>query len=108
MLKTLNDMLPPARTWNEQFSISPLDKKAYYHVDVSCTLENTFKFILEVDGTQHFTLFENRALFDHSSFVAQQARDRFVEQWSTSQGYSIFRVPETLNAPAKRRTAMEY
>eukprot|EP00961_Rhodomonas_salina_P291737 3932267-Rhodomonas_salina.1 len=71
---------------------------------MECNLTHFFRFILEVDGVQHFTVREN-SLFD---FTSQNKRDRYVEAWGVAQGYSVFRVPDTLKSTEKRRTAMEY
>eukprot|EP00961_Rhodomonas_salina_P015036 202197-Rhodomonas_salina.1 len=104
MLDTLIEMLPVATTVKEQLKIDALGG-THYIVDIECVHVDTFRFILEVDGSQHY---QKQGWMFFQDFVSQQVRDRYVEEWGVLNGYSVFRIPQTLKSKAKRTQAMEY
>jgi hypothetical protein len=106
MLNALLEMLPATAVHEEQFKIlSPTGSN--YEVDIMVQLADGTKFLVEIDGPQHFR--DRRfSASDPGSLETQLARDRYVEMWAISNGYSIFRVPDTLKGKAKQAKAFEY
>eukprot|EP00961_Rhodomonas_salina_P193141 2606651-Rhodomonas_salina.1 len=99
-------MLPPSSSLTEQFPIPNSSRGKYpFRLDAAVTVNTSFKFVVEFDGSDHYPDGCTRTLGDP---VAQMKRDRYVEQWALENSMSIFRVPYTCKTQKRSTAAINY
>eukprot|EP00961_Rhodomonas_salina_P248996 3365241-Rhodomonas_salina.1 len=106
MITKLCSVLPASAKLTEQYPVPNLNGGRYpFRLDVVVTINDTFEFIVELDGADHYPDGWGRTLRDS---VLQTKRDRYVEQWALQNNLSMFRVPYTCRTKKRSTTAINY